>query len=186
MEQPVGSVFIDLLFLLLCVRILYISVSRGVVYEIIKIVGLLIGAFFAFQYYSFLGDTVGKSILFLNKKYFHLVTFLVILLGVRAIFSFLGLIVRLLFKREDIASLERWIAFFAGSFRASLIFSIILFVIHLSPFDSKSLTQSKAQALFRNIAPGSYLLLQRSLAAFNPKFTLNRNVEEYLNYPKSG
>ena len=185
MEQPVGAVFIDLLFLLLCVRILYISVSRGVVCEIIKIAGLLIGAFFAFQYYSFLGDTVGESILFLNKKYFHLVTFLVIFLGIRAIFSFLGLILRLLFKREDIASSERWISFFAGGFRASLLFSIILFVIHLSPFDSEFLTRSKAQAFFRNIAPGSYRVAQRSLASFNPKFTLNRNVEEYLNYPKA-
>lgn len=184
MEQPAGAVFIDLLFLLLCVRILYISVSRGVVSEIIKLVGLLIGAFFAFQYYSFLGDTVGESILFLNKKYFYLVTFLVILLGIRAIFSFLGLIVRLLFKREDIAIFERWVAFFAGGFRASLIFSIVLFVIYLSPFNSEFLNESKTYAWFKNIAPASYILAQRSLTSFNPEFSVNRNVQEYFDYPQ--
>ena len=184
MEQSSGAVFIDLLFLLLCVRILYIAVSRGIVTEAIKIIGLLFGVFFAFQYYSFIGDTVGKSILFLNKRYFHLVVFLIILLGIRAIFSFLGLIVRLLFKRQDTAIFERWVSFFAGSFRAALLSSIVLFALHLSPLSSEFYSHSTAYSFFRNLAPGSYMVIQQSFASVNPKFVRNKEVEEYLSSPK--
>ncbi len=184
MEQPAGAVFIDLFFLLLCVRILYISVSRGILGEVIKIIGLLSGAFFAFQYYSFVGNTVGQSILFLNKKYFQAITFLVILLGIRTIFSFLGLIVRLLFKREEIAILERWISFFAGSFRAIMLASIILFVFYLSPFDSRFVSHSLTYSFFKDIAPGSYLISQNIITSLNPKFKINKDVKDYVNSPR--
>ncbi|MCF7908376.1 MAG: CvpA family protein [Candidatus Omnitrophica bacterium] len=184
MGQSSWTVFIDLLFLLLCVRILYISVSRGIVCEIIKIVGLLFGVFFAFQYYSFIGDTVGKSILFLNERYFYLVAFLVILLGIRAIFSFLGLIVRLLFKRQDITILERWVSFFAGSFRAALLSSIILFTLYLSPLSSEVFSHSLSYSLFRNFAPGSYMLIQKNFTSVNSRFEKNKKVEEYFNFPR--
>src|SRR3989338_7658039 len=100
MESSFATVLIDLGFIILWGRILYIAVSRGIVTEIIKLTGLLAGIFFAFQYYSSDGGKLNLSIPFLGKGYFNLVTFLIIFFGIRTIFSLLGLIVNLLFKRQ--------------------------------------------------------------------------------------
>ena len=179
------AVLIDLVFIILWVRILYVAVSRGILAEIIKIAGLLAGIFFAFQYYTFSGEKLGYSIPFLGKEYFNLAAFLIIFLGTRAIFSFLGLITRLLFKSRDIAIFERWLSLFAGTVRAILLSSVIVFAFHLSPFDLLVVQKSRA-VLFAKPAPWSYLAIYRFFSTTNAKMKVNPGVEQYLDFFKPG
>lgn len=185
MEQSAVAAFVDVIFVIICLRIIYIAAARGVFCEAIKLVGLLIGSFFAFQYYSLLGSTVGQSISFLDKRQFHLVTFLVILLGIRAVFSLLGLIARLLFKRQDISTSERWIAAVVGGVRAILIFSIVIFIFQLTSFNPENFSNSIACNLFRNAAPRTYIIAHSAFTTIFPKFFVNKKVEDYVNLSKN-
>ena len=182
MESSFATVLIDLGFIILWGRILYIAVSRGIVTEIIKLTGLLAGIFFAFQYYSSDGGKLNLSIPFLGKGYFNLVTFLIIFFGIRTIFSLLGLIVNLLFKRQGIGVFERWISFFAGSLRAALFSSVIVFAFYLSPFNLSIAKRSLAINIFAKPAAYTYMAISRLFPVSDKKMKANQNIEEYLNF----
>ena len=125
---------IDLFFLILCLRVTYISATRGILRESFKIGGLLVGALFALHYYFSLGDYISKKILFLGKDYPYLVSFLLILLSIGVVFSLSRSIVTLLFKnkKEEISAEERWVSVFMGGFRAVFLSSIVIFLLHQS------------------------------------------------------
>ena len=184
MEISGSQTFIDLLFLILCLRVIYISVSRGIVRENFKIGGLLLGSFFAFQYYFSLADRVSDKIPFLSRGYFLLFSFLLIILGIRLIFTLSRLIVTFFFKRGEIYFKERVLLFFLGAFRASLIGSIIFFSLYLSPLDSKYFCHSISYSIFKNVGPKIYLVAFKVYDKISSKIVINKEVEEYYEAEK--
>ena len=179
MEIPARAEFIDLIFLILCLRIIYISVSRGIVQESFKLIGLLVASFFAFHYYSLLGDAIQNKISFLNREYLYFTSFLLILLGVRTVFNLLRLIVTLLFKIGHASPTERWLGLFLGGVRAVFLSSIIIFLLVLSPLNPKYFSNSLSYAFFKNIAPKIYLLSYNLYSKFNSSSVSNEEVERY-------
>lgn len=184
MEISGSQTFIDSLFLILCLRVIYISISRGIIRENFKIGGLLLGSFFAFQYYFSLADSLSDKIPFLNRGYFLLFSFLLILLGIRLVFIIARLIVTFFFKRDEIYFKERVLLFFLGAFRASLIGSIILFSLYLSPLDSKYFRHSISYSIFKNVGPKIYLVAFRGYDKISSKIVINKEVEEYYEAEK--
>lgn len=184
MEISGSQTFIDSLFLILCLRVIYISISRGIIRENFKIGGLLLGSFFAFQYYFSLADNLSDKIPFLNRGYFLLFSFLLILLGIRLVFIIARLIVTFFFKRDEIYFKERVLLFFLGAFRASLIGSIILFSLYLSPLDSKYFCHSISYSIFKNVGPKIYLVAFRGYDKISSKIVINKEVEEYYEAEK--
>ena len=174
-----SQIFIDLVFLILCLRVIYISISRGIVREIFKLTGLFLGSFFAFHYYFSLANNISDKIPFLNREYFLLFSFLVILLGVRLIFTFSRLITAFFFKREEICLKERVALFFLGAFRTSLLGSVIFFSLYLSPLDSKYFCHSISYSIFKNIGPKIYLTAFKIYDKISFKTVVNKEVEEY-------
>ncbi len=126
MEISGLQVTIDLAFLTLCLVSIYIAISRGILNEGLKIIGLLVGLFFAFQYHTFLGNSIKNKIALFNNSYLYLLAFFVIFFGVSGIIGLLRLILASLFKRETISLRERWLCFFMGTFRATVLSSIII------------------------------------------------------------
>ena len=185
MEESFGQVFIDLFFLIICLRVIYISISRGVLRESFKIIGLFFGSFFAFQYYFSLSDSISKKISFLNKEYFLFGSFFLILLGVGLVFAFTGLIAAFLFRKKEMCPKERLLSFFFGAFRASFLVSVILFLLHLSPLDSKHFCHTIAYNITKNIGPKIYLMSFKMYNKFNPEAAVNKEVEEYYEVKKS-
>lgn len=185
MEISGSQAFIDLFFLILCLRVAYISITRGIICESFKILGLLSGAFFAFHYYSALGEGISSKIHFLSKEYCLLFSFLLIFLGIRSIFTLSRLIVTFFFKKKESCFKEGVALFFLGILRASLIGSILLFLLHLSPLDSKCFSHSISYSIFRNIGPKIYLMVFKGYNKVNSKAVANKEVVKYYETEKS-
>ena len=184
MEISGSQTFIDLFFLILCLRVVYISISRGIVSESFKLAGLLLGAFFAFHYYYSFADKISDKIHFLSREYFLLFSFLLIFLGIRLIFTLARLIVTFFFKKEDLSLKERSLSFFLGAFRASFIGSIILFSLYLSPLDSKCFCHSISYSIFKNIGPKIYIMAFNVYDKINFKILINKEVVKYYEAEK--
>jgi len=185
MEISGSQTFIDLFFLILCLRVVYISISRGIVSESFKLTGLLLGAFLAFHYYYSFADKISDKIHFLSREYFLLFSFLLIFLGIRLIFTLARLIVTFFFKKEESAFKERVVLFFLGVFRASLIGSVIIFSLHLSPFDSKRFHHSLSYSLLKNFGPKIYLMTFKVYDKISFKMVVNKEVVKYYEAKKS-
>lgn len=181
MEISGEEVFIDLFFLILCLRVIYSAVTRGIIQESFKIVGLLAGAFLAFQYYTFLGDKIEGKLAFLNEEYLGFFSFLLIFLGTVMIFSLIRLIVSFLAVKGEVPFTERWLLLVLGVFRAAFLSSVIVFLIYLFPFGSKHFSHPVPSVIFRKIAPQVYLWSLAAYAKLNPQSTLTANqaVREY-------
>jgi len=184
MEISLSQTFIDLVFLILCLRVVYISMSRGIISESFKLTGLLLGSFFAFHYYSSLADKISDKIPFLSREYFLLFSFLLILLGIRLIFALSRLIVTFFFKRGEVGLKERRVLFFLGALRASLIGSIIFFSLYLSPLDSKRFCHSISYSISKNVGPGIYLVAFKVYDKLSPKIVVNKEVRNYYEAKK--
>ncbi len=174
-----GQAAIDLFFLLVFVRIIYISLSRGSLRENFKIIGLLVSSFFAFQYYPLLGDDINAKIPFINKEFLYFISFSLIFSGIIIAFGVTGTIITLFLKRDEIDLAERWFLLFAGIFRAAFLSSVIFFLFHLSPIGSKRFSGSISYRVFKNIEPKIYLIAANGYSKFYPKAELNREVKTY-------
>jgi len=173
------SVIIDIFFLILCLRIIYIAVSRGIVSEGFKLIGTLLGGLCAFRWYKFL-DTYTGRVPFLNRQYLDFISFLAIFLSIHAIISLIRFIITSLFKRKEIPVKERWISLFVGMVRAVFLSSVFVFMMHLSSPNPQYLTQSKSTRIFKNIAPKIYLVVARTMSGASGEESLtNKEVREY-------
>ena len=179
MAHKCGVNLIDFFFLLLCLRVVYSAIARGIVSEAFKMAGLLTGAFFAFHYHSFVRDTF-TNISFLNQQYVDFLSFIAIFVSVTTLFGIARLIVTLLFKRKDISSRERWAMLFVGTARAIFLTSIMLFALYLSPLNNENIVNCLSFRLFKNVAPRTYLMMSHLYR--HPgvsEITTNKEVEEY-------
>ena len=185
MEITARAALIDLFFLILCLRIIYISVSKGALQEIFKIVGLVLSSLLAFHFYSFLGNSISNKVTIIGKDYLYFISFLIIFLGIGAIINLIRLILALLFKREEVPRPERWLGLFIGGFRAAYLSSIILFLLYLSPLGLHYFSDTLAYKIFKPVAPKIYLL---SFKVYNKLYTeaeVNKEVEEYYETKQS-
>ncbi|UCD15318.1 MAG: CvpA family protein [Candidatus Omnitrophota bacterium] len=181
---------IDFIVAALCLKVVYTAVSRGLVNEIFKSTGLLIGSLFAFHYYPHLAAKVEANFPFLNKKYLSFVLFLLIFLGVMTVFSIVRKIVAFLYKKEEISVKERWVSFIIGGLRFVFLSSIIFFLMHLYSFNQRHYSKSISYSVFKNVAPKVYLVSLDFLNFYkigSPKGS-NKEVKKYyeIRTPLSG
>lgn len=191
MELVARGSFIDLLFLILSLRIIYMAMVRGYLCEVFKLTSLITASFFAFHYYSPLGDSIVGKISFLNKQYVYFLAFLGIFTTTTSVFSLLRLIVLFLAKREKSEEPKlkvKWILFFSGVFRAAYLSSVIIFIIYLSTFASENLQRSLSYAALRKVAPKIYLeslKLTGGNSKNKDRKSINKEVEEYYEAKES-
>ena len=181
MEVIFKAEFIDLFFLILCLRVIYISISRGLISENFKIAGILFSSFFAFQYFAFLGDVLQNKVFFLNVEYLHLASFILIFFATYTVFGLVRLIVTLLCRKRESSIGKNWLLLCMGVFRAIFLSSVIIFVLCLSPLDSKHFRNSISFNLFSDVAPNIYFISLGTYNLINPEAVLNSKVEEYVN-----
>jgi len=179
MEIAARANVIDFLFLILGLRIVYVAVSRGFIRESFKIAGLLLGSFFAFQYYSFFSNNINLQIPFLNREYLYFLSFLTIFLGIGIVISLLRLMITVLFKKKEASSRSKWGLVLMGGFRAVFLSSIIIFLLFLSPLNPAYYQQSISCSIFKNVAARIYLVSFGVYKKFNSKLIVNNKVKEY-------
>lgn len=180
MEISAEQAFVDLFFLILFLRVVYIAISRGILCEIFKAVGLFIATIFAFHYYFSFGNYVNKKILLVSKEYLYPLCFFLILISIGGIFSILRLIITLLVvKKKDVSFPERWLSAFVGWGRAIFLSSVVIFLLHQGPFERGFFQKTISYRMFKNITPKVYLAFFRFYKKVNPKAVLNKEVEKY-------
>lgn len=172
---------IDFLMGVLFLRVVYTAVSRGVVNEIFKTTGLLIGFLLAFHYYPLLSAKAGVNLSFWDGKYLPFISFLLLLLGVLTVFSLLRKIISFLWKREDIPVKERWLSFVIAAVRFAVLSSVLLFGLYLYSLDEKYYSRSAAYLAFKNVAPKAYLISVDAINFYKgDSFCIvNKEVKEY-------
>ena len=171
--------FIDIFFLILCLRIIYIAVSRGSLREGFKLMGLLVGGLSAFHFYVIVAQRLSSNLTFLKDESLFFVSFFGILSSVVLIFVLLRLIATSFVKANTVSFGERWLLLLAGAFRAVFLISIILFLYYLSPAYSKQGRLGISYKVFKNFAPTVYLATFNGFKKINEDVKLNEEVELY-------
>jgi uncharacterized membrane protein required for colicin V production len=170
---------IDFLFLLLALRIIYIALSKGILNEILKTVGILFSSLIAFHYYPIVGKDIEKGVPEFIKNSSYFLSFFLILSFFYVVFYFLRKIITVLFKKEGISLDERMVSLFIGGFRFAFLLSTIIFFLHLFPSQNKYLYKSRSYKLFKNVAPKIYLVSFEVYNRFNREEKLNKEVKRY-------
>jgi len=171
---------IDIFFLIIFLRIVFIAFSRGLLNEFIKLIGLSFASFFSFQYYSlFLGEVFGKEPFSFNQEHLNLISFLIIFFVVVFIFFLLRRAVVPFLKQKKYSLWEKGLASLLGCCRALFSVSIIIFILWLSPFSFKGVFKSFSYKKFKSIAPLSYLGSFKFYKTINPQSQLNKEVVTY-------
>ncbi|MBU1121097.1 MAG: CvpA family protein [Candidatus Omnitrophica bacterium] len=162
-------------------KVIYTAVSKGVVNEAFKASGIFIGSLFSFHYYLQVAAKLEANLPFLNKKYLFFTVFLLIFLGILAVFSVLRKIVAFLYKKEEFSVKERWISFFIGGLRFVLLASVILFFLHLYSLNEKYYGKSVSYRLLKKVAPKVYLVSLDFLNFYkiDTQKELNKEVKKY-------
>ncbi|MFO8052974.1 MAG: CvpA family protein [Candidatus Omnitrophota bacterium] len=172
---------IDIFFLILFLRIVYVAASRGVLREACKLIGLISASLFAFHFYPNLAEIVRNKISFINPNYLYSVSFFLIFIVIRIIFSLLNLIISLFLPRAEISAKKRTVLLAAGTFRGLLLFSTIFFFLNLVSFNPDYLKNSFSYSLSKRIAPSFYLISAKLFKGLDRTFTINEKAEDYLN-----
>ena len=170
---------IDLVFIIIFLRITYTALSKGFVSELIKTMGLLIGALIALQFYPALANYIADKVTFLSQEYFNCIAFLAIYMVSSIIFSLISKIVRAFYKRQEIPLAEKIISMLVGWIRCAFLFSIIMFFLYLAPLSSMFYANSFSYDWFKNFAPKTYLATVNVIREFNDNVSLNEEVKNY-------
>lgn len=170
---------IDILFLILCLRIIYISARKGLLRESFKIAGLAAGAFLSFYYFVPAGEWLSQKVFFLKKDFSEVLSFLLIFSAPILLFSFLRAVTDLFFKKEDFSWEERMVSVIIGGSRAVFLSSVILFMMHLSPLPRRYFEKSLALGLFKLPAPALYISVFEAFKKFIPKEEVEAEIKTY-------
>lgn len=175
-----GFGLIDLIFLILCLRITYEAVSKGIFVEILKILALYVNSIFTFQFYPFIAEKISPKISFLSKDFVRAVTACALFFIIGIILGLLVKIIDALFKRKEITSAEKLLAFIFGLLRLIFLISVMGFFIYLFPAKQQFLSGYTSR-IFKNIAPRVYLMTAGVYSKFIPKLAVNTDAEKILN-----
>jgi membrane protein required for colicin V production len=171
---------IDIFFLILFLRIVYVAASKGVLKEACKLIGLIVAAFFAFHFYPNSAEIIRTKISFINSNYLYSVSFFLIFIVIRIIFSLLNLIISLFLPKAEISAKKRLVLLAVGVFRGLLLFSTIFFLFNLASFKPDYVKNSLLYNFSKRIAPKFYLITAKIFKEFNKTLTINEEVEDYL------
>ncbi|MCK9613895.1 MAG: CvpA family protein [Candidatus Omnitrophica bacterium] len=172
-----GFGLIDLIFLILCLRITYEAVSKGIFVEILKLLALFINSIFTFQFYPFIAEKFSSKISFLSKDFVKAITAILLFFIIGIIFGLLIKIIDALFKRKEILSSEKLLAVIFGFLRLAFLASMIVFLLYLFPASPQFLRGYTCR-IFKNVAPKVYLMTAGVYGKFIPGLAVNTEVKK--------
>ena len=179
MEILKSVTVIDFIFIILCLRILYTAVTRGLVSESLRFLGSLLAAIFAFQFYSLGAEWVAVILPFVKGKALSVVSFLIIFVSVKVVFSLLAGIIGAFFGREYTSVVERWFSLLIGGVRFAVIGSVCVYVLFLSSLDPSLYAGSPTARICKKVAPAFYLGFMDLYRKVHPTAVINEEVQTY-------
>jgi uncharacterized membrane protein required for colicin V production len=164
-------------------RIIYIAASRGIINEAVKLIGLLAASFFSLHYYSlFLAGVFTQKPFSFNRIHVDYISFLIIFIVTVSIFMLIRKILAVFTKKDDYPRWEKWSSLFLGMFRGSLMVSLLVFFISISPLPAESIQESFSSRIFRKIAPLIYIKTINCYKKVNPQAEVNKEVASYYEH----
>jgi uncharacterized membrane protein required for colicin V production len=157
MELIKNFYLIDLVSIILFLRIGYISFRRGFLNESVKLLGLALATFFSLEYHTlFLGGVLTQAPFYFEKGYLGVLAFIVIFCFTTLLFALIRRFFFLLSRKNEFRFWEKLVSLLLGLVRASLLTSVIIYVIWIHPDTSENIRQSYSFKLFAKTAPGLY------------------------------
>ncbi|MBU0709448.1 MAG: CvpA family protein, partial [Candidatus Omnitrophica bacterium] len=173
--------WIDLFFLVLIIRIFYVSYKTGLVTECFKFLGAISAVYLSLHYYTTFSDLIYSR--FLTQKlpldFIDFLSFIILsILGYLIIVSIRGIFVRFI-KIEAMPNLNKFAGMLFGAARAVLVVSLISFTLTISSVSylENSVKDSYLAWRLFKAAPVTYSWLWNSLVAkFMPSKESNKIV----------
>ena len=179
MEILKSFTVIDFIFLILCLRILYTAVTRGLVSESLRLLGSVLAAIFAFQFYSLGAQWVAVILPFVKDKVPLVISFIIIFVSIKVIFSLLAGVVGAFVGREYTSIVERWFSLLIGGVRFAVLGSVCVYVLFLSSLNPDIYAGSPAARICKKVAPAFYLGFMDLYQKANPTAAINEEVKTY-------
>ena len=179
MEILKSVTVIDFIFIILCLRILYTAVTRGLVSESLRLLGSVLAAIFAFQFYSLGAEWVVVILPFVKGKVPSVISFLIIFVSIKVAFSLLAGIIGAFFGREYTSVAERWFSLLIGGVRFAVLGSICVYVLFLSSLNPDVYAGSPMVRVCKKVAPAFYLGFMDLYQKVHPTAAINEEVQTY-------
>jgi membrane protein required for colicin V production len=121
------AIFVNVLDIVICIIggfCLVRGLFRGIIKEVSSVVGVLVGFYGAYTYYPLLAQWFSKIIA--DKSYLYIISFLTAFTVLFFLVSFVGVVIKHLFKSAALGWADRILGGAFALFKALLIVSVIL------------------------------------------------------------
>ena len=170
--------WVDILLIIAIIRIVYIGVKQGLLVELAKILGVILGVVIAFHYYVGLSEVVVASSP-LPTGFSDLLCFVILFIIPVLLFKFFREGLTLVVKAEPIPFVNWWGGLLLGALRAGIFCSVFIYILLISGFGyiEKSTWQSYCTNYLVNVAPTIYSFsFEKIISKFFPGEHVNNTV----------
>ncbi|MCX5713607.1 MAG: CvpA family protein [Candidatus Omnitrophica bacterium] len=152
--------WVDIFIIIAVFRICYVSVKRGFIIEVFKLLGTILAIYLSLHYYSFLADYLNDrfSITVVPLEFLDFLCFVVLAIVGYCVFIILREGITRFIKSEAAPRLNQWGGLVIGAIRSFVLLSLIMFMLLISTLTYLNTSVHKAYfapSVFR-IAPGIY------------------------------
>lgn len=169
--------WVDILVIIIVFRVCYVSVKRGFIVELFKLLGTVLAIYLSLHYYSPLADYLNDrfSITVIPLEFLDFLCFVLLALVGYSVFIILREGITRFIKSEAAPRLNQWGGLAVGAIRSFLLLSLILYMLLISTLTYLNSSAHKAYmgpSVFR-IAPGIYSNLWNTVMSkfmFNEKY----------------
>ena len=149
------------------------GIFRGFVYELVTVVGLILGYIISITYLSLLSGYILAFFPSFPKTVVNLVSFFILFVGTNLLLRFVSNIITKTLKIAMLGWLNRVLGGVLGMLKSIIIMSILVFVIDMIPFSSLLLDQVEVQTsefypILNALGPRLYEEIQKLTATIIP------------------
>ena len=175
--------WVDILFIIIMIRICYVSVKRGLVVEFFKFFGTLVAIYVSLHYYTGLSDFWQNrvNLEFIPLAFVDFLCVVVLAVLIYLVFVLLREVFGRFIKVEAVPHLNKWGGLVLGVFRGFLLISLFSFILVISTIDYFKLSVSRSysgERLFK-VAPRIYSSIWNGfMSKFATQEKFNKTVTE--------
>ncbi len=160
--------------ILLIAAIFFIrGIFRGFVFELVSVVGLILGYIISITYLSLLAGYIFSFFPSFSESIVNLVSFFILFVGTNLLLRLVANVITKTLKIAMLGWLNRLLGGLLGMLKSIIIMSILVFIIDLIPFSSSLLEQVEVQTselypVLNTLGPQLYAEIQKITAIILP------------------
>lgn len=164
---------LDIGILLIAALFFIRGIFRGFVFELVTVVGLILGYIISITYLSLLSGYILSSFPSAPRSIVNLISFFILFVGTNLLLRMVANIITKTLKIAMLGWLNRLLGGLLGMLKSIIIMSIIVFIIDLIPFSSTLMDQvevnsSQLYPVLDALGPRLYTEIQKLTTVFLP------------------